>query len=411
MNWLVKGSQILASPSYGKFFTMKIIGSLVNWDSVSHLRRIRYKLHKKIFVESKRLDSVHVIPGGAKNKLVEEIIDSKVLTYGVVEIYDADPSMRKRCTELGVPFVSLGFKKKKLLLQFISLYRYVLIYRPKTLFLHSFYPSVFGVGLVFLSPFTKIISVRHHNRVHLLSHNWKAVILDKIIASFSFKTIAVSNSVKETLVSQGCKQEKVVVIYNGLNSLNQSRDKVPPTENNSPLRLLAAGRLDWQKNYETMLLVATELNKWDIEFTLSILGSGGDAYSAKLFEMSRALNLDDKVKWVGWQKNIENWFSKSDIFLHTALDEACPLVLIEALLYGIPIVTSAAGGSGEVIKGFYDGCPEGNIDTFVEKIISTWSNIHAAKSYALSLVPFAEKKFAAEKMRQEYERVTLSLLQ
>lgn len=366
---------------------------------------------KTIFAGSKRLDSVHVIPGDAKNKLVEEIVDSKVLTYGVVEIYDADQSMQKRCMELDISFASLGFKEKKLLLQFFSLYRYVLISRPKTLFLHSFYPSVFGVGLVFLCPFTKIISVRHHNRVHLLSHNRKGTLLDKIVGRFCYKTIAVSNTVKETLVSQGCKQEKVIVIYNGLSSSKQSYEKVLPTEKNSPLRLLAAGRLDWQKNYETMLLVAAELKKRDIDFSLSILGSGGDIYSAKLFEMTRALNLDNKVKWLGWQRGIEKWFSKSDIFLHTALDEACPLVLIEALLYGIPIVTSEAGGSGEVIEGFYEGCPEGNINAFTDQIISTWIQIQESKSKALSLVPIAEKKFGAETMRKEYELVTLSFLQ
>ena len=365
---------------------------------------------KTIFAGSKRLDSVHVIPGDAKNKLVEEIVDSKVLTYGVVEIYDADPSMRKRCMELDIPFESLGFKEKKLLLQFFSLYRYVLINRPKTLFLHSFYPSVFGVGLVFLCPFTKIISVRHHNRVHLLSNNKKGALLDKLVERFSYKTIAVSMTVKETLVSQGCKQEKVVVIYNGLKISKQSHERVAPTENSSPLRLLAAGRLDWQKNYETMLLVAAELKKRDIDFSLSILGSGGDTYSSKLFEMTKSLNLTNEVKWLGWQKSIENWFSQSDIFLHTALDEACPLVLIEALLYGIPIVTSEAGGSGEVIRGFYAGCPGGDIGVFTEEIISTWSHIRESTSKALSLVPIAEKKFGAETMRKEYELVTLSFL-
>ena len=353
---------------------------------------------------------MHVIPGDAKNKLVEEIVDSKVLTYGVVEIYDADPSMRKRCMELDIPFASLGFKKKKLLLQFFSLYRYVLVNRPKTLFLHSFYPSVFGVGLIFLCPFTKIISVRHHNQVHLLSNNRKGVLLDKLVGRLSYKTIAVSNTVKKTLVGQGCKPEKVDVIYNGLRSTKQFYKKVSLSENNPPLKILAAGRLDWQKNYETMLLVAAELKRRDFDFSLSILGTGGDAYSSKLFNMTKALNLDDQVKWLGWQKSIEYWFSQSDIFLHTALDEACPLVLIEALLYGIPIVTSDAGGSGEVIQGFYAGCAGGDTNAFTEKIISTWKDIDGYTSKAETLMQLAEKKFGADTMRKEYELVTLSYL-
>lgn len=367
-------------------------------------------LLKSLYLPSHRLDSVHVVPGDAKNKLVEEIVDSKALTYGVVEIYDADPSMRKRCSDLGIPFESLGFKEKKLLLQFCALFRYVFKNRPRALFLHSFYPSVFGVGLVFLCPFTKIISVRHHNQVHLLLNNKKAILLDKLVGQFSYNTIAVSDTVKKTLVDQGCKRNKIVVIYNGIRISNSSITKELPSENSPALKLLAAGRLDWQKNYETMLLVAAELNKKDIDFSLSILGSGGDAYSATLFEMTRALNLDDRVKWLGWQQSIEYWFSQSDIFLHTAIDEACPLVLIEALLYGIPIVTSEAGGSGEVIFGFYTGCTAGDVGSFTEKILSTSGEIQKARPKAQSLVPLAEKKFGADTMRKEYELVTLSYL-
>ncbi len=383
---------------------------LVECNLVSRLKGIGNNLLKQVLSSSQRLDSVHVIPGDAKNKLVEEIVDSSALRYGVVEIYDADPSMRKRCLELGIPFESLGFKKKTLLRQFLALLRYVFANRPRTLFLHSFYPSVFGIGLVLVCPFTKIISVRHHNQVHLLSNNKKGILLDKLVGRFSYKTIAVSNTVKETLVNQGCKQDKVVVIYNGIRCSEKSSEKLFPTTSNPPLRLLAAGRLDWQKNYETMLLVAAELKRNNIDFSLSIIGSGGEAYSSKLFEMTRGLDLDDKVKWLGWQKSIEYWFSQSDIFLHTALDEACPLVIIEALLYGIPVVTSDAGGSGEIISGFYSGCPGRDVGAFTKEIISTWSQIPESRLKSQSLVPMAEKKFGAETMRNAYESITLAYL-
>ncbi len=383
---------------------------LVDSCLVSRLKGIGHNLPKQLSSVGKRLDSVHVVPGDAKNKLVEEIVNSSQLRYGVVEIYNADPSMRKRCLELGIPFESLGFKRKRLFLQFLSLFRYVLTNRPRTLFLHSFYPSIFGIGLVLVCPFTKIISVRHHNQVHILTNNKKGMLLDKLVGRISYRTIAVSNTVKETLVNQGCKPEKVIVIYNGVKCSVKSSEYLFRTTDNPTLRLLAAGRLDWQKNYETMLLIAAELKRRNLNFSLSIIGSGNEAYSSKLFEMTQSLDLDDKVKWLGWQKSIEYWFSRSDIFLHTALDEACPLVIIESLLCGIPIVTSDAGGSGEIIKGFYSGCPVGDVGAFTEEIISTWSQICESRSKSRSLVPLAEKKFSAETMRKAYESVTLACL-
>ena len=54
----------------------------------------------KIFTTRKtRLDCVHVVPGDARNKLVEAIVDSNLVKYGVVAIYGKDQSMQQRCFE------------------------------------------------------------------------------------------------------------------------------------------------------------------------------------------------------------------------------------------------------------------------------------------------------------------------
>lgn len=357
-----------------------------------------------------RLDCVHVVPGDARNKLVEEIVNSDLVTNGVVAIYCHDDYMEKRCSELGIPFNGLGFREKHLLRQFISLFFYVLRTRPKSLFLHSFYPSLLGVGLVFLSPFTKIISVRHHNAVHLLSNNRKGVFLDKVIAKMSFRTIAVSYAVKETMIRQRCKSEKILVIHNGIRLTEFIHKREPSSSNLSKMRLLAAGRLDWQKNYETMLQVAVELKNRGVEFNLSILGTGSNDYSASLFEMTKFLGVEDCVKWQGWQPNIEKWFVESDIFLHTALDEACPLVLIEALLAGLPIIASDAGGSAEVISGFALGCGVNDVTAYADQIVFTWERINKIALKARYQIPLVEEKFGVAQMRIAYEALSLSIL-
>jgi glycosyltransferase involved in cell wall biosynthesis len=358
----------------------------------------------------KRLDCVHVVPGDARNKLVEEIVSSDLVTYGVVAIYGKDQSMRNRCSELRIPFSSLGFKEKKLFRQFLYLYLYVLRIRPKSLFLHSFYPSLLGVGLVFLCPFTKIISVRHHNAVHLLSKNRKGIFLDKVIARVSFRTIAVSNAVKTTMISQGCNSEKILVIHNGIRLRESIPKKVSQSSSGSKIQIIAVGRLDWQKNYETMLHVAEALKHRKIDFVLSILGTGNQDYSASLFEMSQMLGLDGYVRWQGWQTNTEKWLAESDIFLHTAVDEACPLVLIEALSVGIPVVASEAGGSSEVISGFTTGCRVDDIEAYADQIICIWKNITEATLKAIDRIPLVEEKFGLVRMRATYEASTLAIL-
>ena len=364
----------------------------------------------KIFTTRKtRLDCVHVVPGDARNKLVEAIVDSNLVKYGVVAIYGKDQSMQQRCFELGISFHGLGFKEKHLLRQSISLLYYVLRNKPRSLLLHSFYPSILGIGVALLCPFTKVISVRHHNAVHIISKNPKAIFLDKVISRISLRTIAVSYAVKETMVIQGCKPEKVHVIHNGITPTG-SNHHAPEVRNHKELRLLAAGRIDWQKNYETMLDVAAQLKNVGVDFKLSILGAGNKDYGLHLFEKSKSLEVEDCVEWLGWQSNIENWFMKSDIFLHTAVDEACPLVLIEALLAGIPVISSTAGGSAEVIRGFGKGCGAYDVSAYVNEVLLTWANIDQVRHCVREQIPQVEQKFGARQMQKAYEAITLQLL-
>jgi len=212
------------------------------------------------------------------------------------------------------------------------------------------------------------------------------------------------------MLTQGSKPEKILVIYNGIRLSESIHRKILPPSSPSKMRLIAVGRLDWQKNYETMLRVAVELKNRAVNFNLTILGTGNDDYSASLFEMTKLLGIEDCVQWQGWQSNIEKWYAESDIFLHTAVDEACPLVLIEALLAGLPVVASDAGGSAEVISGFALSCASGDVTAYANQIVFTWENINEIALKSRYQIPLVEEKFGVVRMRIAYEVSLLSIL-
>ena len=126
--------------------------------------------------------------------------------------------------------------------------------------------------------------------------------------------------------------------------------------------------------------------------------------------MTKSFDLGNYVHWQGWQSNIEEWFNESDMLLHTAVDEACPLVLIEALFAGLPVITSKAGGSGEVVSGFGIECDPNDIYAYVDNILTTWRNIHVIKAGARRQIPLVRDKFGVERMRGAYESCVISLL-
>lgn len=357
-----------------------------------------------------RLDAIHVTPGDAKNKVVEEIVTSKLVKYGVLAIYSKDRSMREHCQKVGIPFYCLGFVNHQLFRQYLSLMLFLLIHRPRTIYLHSYYPSMLGAGLFFLRPFTKIISVRHHNAVHLLTGNRRAAFIDKLIGMFTYGTIAVSKTVRDTMIQQGCNPSKINVIHNGIR-LRLNKDLSDTNSSNqSTLRLLAAGRLDWQKNYESMLMVASQLKAKKVSFVLNIIGRGEIEYSSHLFGLTKSLGLEKEVHWCGWQDDIEYWFSRSDILIHTALDEACPLVLIEALMFGLPVISSDAGGSFEITSNFAQTCGPNDIECLVNNLILTWDQIVERRAVSLSQVNAVTEKFGVEKMCQAYSASVVSIL-
>ena len=356
------------------------------------------------------LDAIHVVPGGPRNRLVEGLVNTRRLKYGVVAIYSKDTSMEEFCRDHSIPYYNFGYSKKTLIRQAFNLLSFVRLAKPKTLYLHSFYPSLLGILLCVLQRKTIVIPVRHHNRVHSISKNRRGIVGDLAINKFASHIVAVSDSVKSTMKLEGCSEKKIHVILNGVDT-HFLRNEQKRNEFVSPrLNILAIGRLDWQKNYETMFLSLKILKTRGADFTLHILGDGIPDYKESLIKIAEDLGILSNIVWEGWQKDVPNWFNKSDLFLHTALDEACPLVLIEALLHGIPMVSSNAGGSRDVLEGFYQGVDAFDAQTFADEILRFQQNPVIMTTYAKSIIARAEQKFSIEVACKEYVKLTEHLI-
>ncbi len=353
---------------------------------------------------------VHFIPGDGPNGLIQAISMTPDLTVKILTLYTIDESVPKFCSENGIEIESLGFTEKNLLKQIFELLKYLYREKPKLIFAHSFYPSVIcAAGSVFYWK-AIFVPVRHHNRVHILSKNRKAILLDRWISRLTSHTIGVSDAVRETLVEQGCKVEKISVIYNGL-----SRPATPYSTkllkgNGEPFKLVALGRIDWQKDYEVMLKIVYELRRSGVDLVLTILGGGNQEYLEALKRIQGDLGLLDCVRWLGRQPDIYKYLNEADLFIHTALDEACPLVLIETLMFGIPIVSSNSGGSRDVLEGFYDGSDPHNIEEFCQKISDVLVNLEQSQAYALKIAGRAIERFSPIRMQMEYTELSLKLI-
>jgi glycosyltransferase involved in cell wall biosynthesis len=106
---------------------------------------------------------------------------------------------------------------------------------------------------------------------------------------------------------------------------------------------------------------------------LSIYGYGD--LEAGLASQIAALGLEGRVRLEGRTQDSAKTLQDLDVFVFSSLNEGLPLVILEAMAAGLPIVTSDVGGVGEVLaKEAAWSCPPNDAVALAEAMLQA---IHA----------------------------------
>lgn len=109
-----------------------------------------------------------------------------------------------------------------------------------------------------------------------------------------------------------------------------------------PIRLVMAGRLIRRKRFDVAVDALALLKARGIEARCTIFGVGPEAGS--ILARARAANVADRLTLAGFA---ESWWrpaSEHDIFLQASEEEGLCLVAAEAMMVGLPTVTTVVGG-------------------------------------------------------------------
>jgi glycosyltransferase involved in cell wall biosynthesis len=118
--------------------------------------------------------------------------------------------------------------------------------------------------------------------------------------------------------------------------------------------LVCVGRLELEKGYATAIKALARLKRPDAR--LVILGSGPDR--SRLEDLARSAGVAERVEFTGPKPRDEvaTYLAAADAFLFpTERDEAAPLVPLEAMASGLPVVASTVGGGAELIESGESG--------------------------------------------------------
>lgn len=99
-------------------------------------------------------------------------------------------------------------------------------------------------------------------------------------------------------------------------------------------------------------------------------------YLDRLRELARNAGVEERVRFVGFRKDIPKILSASDVLLHTATSEAFGRVLIEGMAARLPVVAFSCDGIAEVVEDGVTGylLPPGDLDGLGERLTTLTSN-------------------------------------
>jgi glycosyltransferase involved in cell wall biosynthesis len=164
------------------------------------------------------------------------------------------------------------------------------------------------------------------------------------------RIIAVSEAVKDDLVEHfRIPKERVVVINTAVDAEAIRRKAEEPVacpwDESAPV-VVTAGRLHPQKGQWHLLRAFAEVRK-KVVCRLAILGTGD--LEEYLRDLAKALGIEQDVHFLGWQQNPFKFLARGQVFVLPSVSEGFPLVLLEAMACGLPIVATDCPGSSKEI--------------------------------------------------------------
>jgi glycosyltransferase involved in cell wall biosynthesis len=204
-----------------------------------------------------------------------------------------------------------------------------------------------------------------HSPVGRDSTRWLQNKLNLWIEQFSLrrvsKMIAVSDNIAEYMAELGYRRDRVTVVPNGVPVISDDK--------NAALRAANVFQSPWQwtlgtvalfrprKGTEVLLEAVAQLRAEGCD--VGVLAVGGFEtvdYENSLRAKAEQLRIADRVHWTGFTQQVNEYFPSMDLFVLPSLfGEGLPMVILEAMALGRPVVASRVEGISQAIRDGVDG--------------------------------------------------------
>ena len=233
------------------------------------------------------------------------------------------------------------------------LVRLVRAWKPEVVHSHMVHANLMARALRLLVPVPVLVSTIHNvyegGPLLMAAYRLTNGLVDHMTI---ISEAAAARFVTERIVPK----RLLTVIANGVDT---ERMRTVPPEARTALRRsfgvrdeafvwLAVGRFEIAKDYPNMLRAFRDVRARQAGAVLVIVGQG--SLQGETEALAVELGLDAAVRFLGARDDVPAVLSAADAYVMSSAWEGMPMVLLEAGAAGLPIVATAVGGNGEVVR-------------------------------------------------------------
>jgi len=178
-----------------------------------------------------------------------------------------------------------------------------------------------------------------------------------------------------------------------------------PADPAGPIQVFACGRLHPGKRHDLLIRSIGLLRGEGLDVRLVIVGEDADSgtgqYRRDLETLVAELGLQASVQLPGAQPEagVRRWLEAAHVFALTSDTEAMPIVLVEAMAMGVPVITTDVGGTTELVKDNENGIvvPPGDLPAIAAAIRRVTADAALALRFSSAGRTTVEAGFGSER--------------
>ncbi|MDQ3795292.1 MAG: glycosyltransferase family 4 protein [Actinomycetota bacterium] len=201
---------------------------------------------------------------------------------------------------------------------------------------------------------------------------WRARWISRWIYRRVQRIIAVSTPIRRRLIERdGVHPDLITIIPNAVISASEPHASVPlPAELRERPLVGVVARLQPEKGVARFLKAAARVAPQFPEVHFVVAGDG--PLRQELAALTEDLDLGNRVHFLGFRSDASELMRSLDVLVVPSLTEGSPLVTLEAMAAGIPVVASAVGGIPDQIRHDKEGLlvPPGDTDAIGDALLA-----------------------------------------